>query len=461
MSTALSICGSDSLLNLLYRSFPAAFPPSTTTDSKAAHSSLSLPSGAIQGTNTIASHLSPAIYPAEKYTELQKAEINQWMTLSARLVSSGPENESTESLLRTLNDHLSTRTTLLGSKPSIADAAVYSRLAPMVKGWTAEQQTGRKGHHHIVRFIDFVQNGPVFGLQVSESGKLEIDPNNVKFVHEPVDPREEKERKKKEKAKALASLETPGPTTAKSLSTKTKETVSEAKEAVKGAVDLPIHSKKEKKPKAPKPQKAPAKETPLSPSLIDLRVGHVLKAVNHPNADSLYVSTIACGDPAGSDNTSEYEGQVVRTVCSGLNGLVPLEEMQGRKVVVVCNLKPVKMRGVNSTAMVLACSPKETEGGDGHKGPVELVSPPATAPAGERVNFEGWEGEPEGILNPKKKVWETIQPGFTSSSELEVVFDNTAVEPLAGAEGKKTQARLVTLTGDPCLVKSLIGGTVR
>ena len=461
MSTALSICASDSLLDLLFRSFPIAFPTSTTTNPNAAHSSLTLPSGTIQGTNTIASHLSPAIYPAENYTELQKAEINQWMTLSARLVSLGPENETTQSLLRTLNDHLSTRTTLLGSKPSIADAAMYTRISPIFKGWTAEQRTGKNGYHHIIRFIDFVQNGPVFGLKVPESGRLKIDPSDVKFVPRPVDPREEKERKKKEKAGALASAPENTVSPAKSIPAKAQEAVSEAKDGLKAVVDLPVHSKKEKKPKAPKPQKAPAKEAPLSPSLIDLRVGHILKAINHPNADSLYVSTIACGDPTGSDNTSEYEGQVVRTVCSGLNGLVPLEEMQGRKVVVVCNLKPVKMRGVNSTAMVLACSPKEAAGEDGHKGPVELVSPPTTAPAGDRVGFEGWEGEPEGTLNPKKKVWETIQPGFTSSSDLEVVFDNAAVEQLAGAEGKKKLARLVTSTGGPCTVKSLIGGTVR
>ena len=74
--------------------------------------------------------------------------------------------------------------------------------------------------------------------------------------------------------------------------------------------------KKEKQPKQPKQQKAAAPEKPLSPALIDLRVGHILKAERHPNADSLYVSTIAMGDPAGTDNTSEYEGQVCRTVCS-------------------------------------------------------------------------------------------------------------------------------------------------
>ena len=111
-----------------------------------------------------------------------------------------------------------------------------------------------------------------------------------------------------------------------------------------------------------------------------------MKAVKHPEADSLYVSTIAMGDKEGVEDTAEFEGQVVRTVCSGLNGLVPLEEMQGRKVVVVCNLKPVKMRGIKSSAMVLAASPRLKEGEeDHHAGPVELVSPPPDSKAGERV----------------------------------------------------------------------------
>jgi aminoacyl tRNA synthase complex-interacting multifunctional protein 1 len=197
----------------------------------------------------------------------------------------------------------------------------------------------------------------------------------------------------------------------------------------------------------------------LSPCMIDLRVGHILKAIKHPEADSLYVSTIAMGDKAGSDDTSEYEGQVVRTVCSGLNGLVPLEEMQGRKIVVVCNLKPVKMRGIKSAAMVLAASPRLKEGeADDHKGPVELVNPPADAKAGERVYFEGWKGEPEKVLNPKKKIWETFQPGFTTTDALEVAFDAGVVKELEGKEGL---GKLVTESGGVCTVKTLQGAQVR
>lgn len=396
-----------------------------------------------------------AALSSQKYTPTEEAEIQQWLTTSERLKSADSKSE----ILETLNGHLSSRTTLLGSKPSKADVAIYETLAPLVAKWTPEERTGEKGLPHIVRHIDFVQNAAVFGLALKDDQKVQVNQEEVLYVKPPVDAKAEKERLKKEKAAAAGGEATIADRTkekVKEVKEKAKEVVAEAKGAVAAAAggDKP---KKEKKEKAPKPQKAPAAAAPLSPCLIDLRVGHILKAINHPDADSLFVSTIAMGDPAGED-TTEYEGQICRTVCSGLNGLVPLEEMQGRKVVVVCNLKPVKMRGIKSSAMVLAASPKVKEGEvDDHKGPVELVTPPEGAKAGERVFFEGWKGEPEGILNPKKKIWETFAPGFTTTDNLEAAFDASAVEQL----GKTGVGKLVTESGGVCLVKTLKNAVVR
>jgi tRNA-binding EMAP/Myf-like protein len=45
-----------------------------------------------------------------------------------------------------------------------------------------------------------------------------------------------------------------------------------------------------------------------------------------------------------------------RTIVSGLVNYVPIEDMQNRMVVVLCNLKPAKMRGVESNGMVLCAS---------------------------------------------------------------------------------------------------------
>jgi len=401
-----------------------------------------------------------AAFTSQTYSPTEEAEIQQWLTTSERLKTAGDDKSS---ILDTLNSHLASRTTLLGSKPSKADVAIYETLSPVVSAWTPDERTGEQGRPHIVRHLDFVQNSPQFGLSLKDEQKVKVDQDDVRYVKPPVDAKAEKERLKKEKAAAAAAAaggNKEGGNKEASLVDRTKEKVKEKAAEAKGAAAAAVGAdkpKKEKKEKAPKPQKAAPAAAPLSPALIDLRVGHILKAVNHPDADSLYVSTIAMGDPA-SEDTVEYEGQVCRTVCSGLNGLIPLAEMQGRKVVVVCNLKPVKMRGIKSSAMVLAASPKIKEGEvDDHKGPVELVSPPEGSKAGDRVFFEGWKGEPEGQLNPKKKIWETFQPGFTTNDSLEVAFDASAVQQL----GKTDVGKLVTESGGVCTVQTLKGATVR
>ncbi|KAI5868487.1 nucleic acid-binding protein [Durotheca rogersii] len=407
--------------------------------------------------------LTMASLESQKLSRTEETEVQQWIATSEQLKSS----PSDASILDNLNSHLASRTTLLGTKPSQADIAIYRSLAPTVKSWTPEQRTGQQGHPHILRHLDFVQNSSLFDLKVEEANKIKVDLDEVLYVKPPTDAKAEKERLKKEKAAAAAvSSSAAEDGAAATLVDRTKTAVEAVKDVAAGAKEKAVvgvpestdKPKKEKKEKAPKPQKAPATVTPPSPSLIDLRVGHILKAIKHPEADSLYVSTIAMGDKPGAEDTTEYEGQVCRTVCSGLNGLVPLEEMQDRKVIVVANLKPVKMRGIKSCAMVLAASPRLKEGEtDDHKGPVELVIPPADAKVGDRVCFDGWGGEPEGMLNPKKKIWETFQPGFTTTENLEVVFDGSLVKEA----GKEEVGKLTTASGGICTVTTLRGATVR
>jgi len=435
-----------SLLSLLYRSYPAAISPDATEPDYL--------------------HASSKIFPMVNFGEVDDAEIKTWLNTVTGLKNAQAKNDSAviENILAQVNTHLASRTTLLGAKPSVADIAVYALLAPMVEKWSPEERTGEKGYHHIVRHVDFVQNSKLFALQIPEEEKVVIDVNDVKFVPKPVDPKEEKERKKREKANA----QNPDATVERPIVVgkgKPENPAEAAAEAAAGAPKTNKKEKKEKKEKQPKQPKAPAAPAlSPSPSIIDLRVGHILRAINHPNADSLYVSTIDCGDAPGTENTSldEETGKTVRTVCSGLNGLIPLPEMQNRKIVAVCNLKPVTMRGVKSCAMVLAASPRVAEGEDSHAGPVELVNPPADAPAGERIFFQGWsEGEPEKQLNPKKKVWETFQPGFTTTEDLEVAFDSSAVPVAKEQEGKPALGKLVTASGVVCTVKSLKNATVR
>ena len=77
---------------------------------------------------------------------------------------------------------------------------------------------------------------------------------------------------------------------------------------------------------------------------VDLRVGLIKKAWRHPEADSLYIEEVECGE------------EKPRQVVSGLVNFIPEAQMQMRKCVLVCNLKPANMRGVKSHAMVLAAT---------------------------------------------------------------------------------------------------------
>lgn len=389
--------------------------------------------------------------------------------LTARLAASPNEDAPKQtSRLATLNSHLASRTTILGSKPSVADIALLTHLAPLISSWDAPTRTGEQGYHHIVRHADFVQHSPLFGpLQLDAADRVEINADDVVSPIKPVDAKAEKERKKREKeeaakagaASAAAAGATPSsaapdaatPQEDRSVKEKVKDKAAHIGEAAAAAVGAGGKSKKDKKEKKEKQPKAPQPkpiEKPLGPNLVDMRVGHILKAVQHPNADSLYVSTIACGDAPGTENTEEYEGQVCRTVCSGLNGKVPLDVMNGAKIVVIANLKPVTMRGIKSCAMVFCASTRAKEGEDPHGGTVELLKVPEGANVGDKVYVEGFDGEPEAQLNPKKKVFETVQPGFYTTDNLEVVWDIEKTSLTGEGEAKKTgSGKVITKAG--------------
>ena len=87
--------------------------------------------------------------------------------------------------------------------------------------------------------------------------------------------------------------------------------------------------KKEKAPAAEKPKEAP--EAPMDVGRLDMRVGKIVEVSLHPDAESLYLEKIDCGEPN------------LRTVVSGLVKHVPLNEMANRMVIVLCNLKPAKV----------------------------------------------------------------------------------------------------------------------
>merc|ERR1711981_372744 len=154
-----------------------------------------------------ASKLSSTIFASTTYTDSEKSEIDQWVITSSHLSPSSLETEDkakSSERLSTLNRHLSTRTTILGSKPSVADVSVYLHVRDLVRNWGKEERTGEGGYHHIVRHCDFVQNSGVFDLKLPDGEKVQIDVEEVVAPIKPVDIKAEKARLKKEKEEAAA-----------------------------------------------------------------------------------------------------------------------------------------------------------------------------------------------------------------------------------------------------------------
>ena len=85
---------------------------------------------------------------------------------------------------------------------------------------------------------------------------------------------------------------------------------------------------------------------------VELTVGTVIESKKHPEADKLLVSKIDIGNE-------------VRQIVSGIAEYYSPNEFVGKKVIVVSNLKPAKIRGIESQGMILA--------GD-KKGLLEVIS---------------------------------------------------------------------------------------
>ncbi len=76
---------------------------------------------------------------------------------------------------------------------------------------------------------------------------------------------------------------------------------------------------------------------------VDLKIAQIEKVEDHPNADKLYVLSIKVG---------EFQ----KTIVAGIKKAYKPDELEGKKIVIVDNLEPVTIRGVESQGMLLAAS---------------------------------------------------------------------------------------------------------
>ncbi|KAJ7780643.1 hypothetical protein DFH07DRAFT_729399 [Mycena maculata] len=333
-----------------------------------------------------------------------------------------------EAGLKTLGTQLVPRTFLVSNYLTAADVALYGALHPTI---SKLQPTQYFAHPTVTRYFDHIQTSvpvrtaadalaPAFAL-------VPFDFSDAPRVERKVEAPKKKEKAVKEPAAEAGTSKAAPPAEAAAAPGEGKTQKKEKK-----GKKAPADDAGGKKKGAAPAKAAAADDGEPVPSMIDLRVGHIVDIMKHPDADGLYVEQIDIGEETGP-----------RTVVSGLVNYIPIEQMRDKYLVAVCNLKPASMRGVKSFAMVLCATSK-----DGKDGGIELIQPPANSKPGDRVYFEGNEdATPLSQLNPKKKIFETIQPGFITLDSKEAAWVNPTTKSVHRIRTKEGVCVAPTLVG--------------
>ena len=118
-------------------------------------------------------------------------------------------------------------------------------------------------------------------------------------------------------------------------------------------------------------------------SIMDLRAAKIEKVERHPKADKLYIISLEIGQ--GVTGVREE-----RQIVSGLVQFYTEEQLLGKKIIVAYNLKPAKLRGIESRGMLLAAGDnKGAAGEDGQPSERCEVLDAGDCPTGTRLLPEG------------------------------------------------------------------------
>lgn len=252
------------------------------------------------------------------YSDEERAEIHTWIAFSQKI---------SQEDLQKLDSLLVKRSFLVGNRITAADILTFAAIHDQKLVELVLQLA------HVARWFDHVQHSvypnvvPVtpithraFVFPWLESSSSTPAPVAATETKPPAAP----ENKKADAPKKEEKVEN-----------KKADKKEKAEKAEK-----PAEKKKEEAPKAAteaKPEEAkPLSADGLDPSKLEIRVGQIVKCWNHPESDKLLCEEIDLNE--GS----------IRTIASGLRNFYTAEQMQGRKVLVLANLKERPMAGFKS-----------------------------------------------------------------------------------------------------------------
>jgi methionine--tRNA ligase beta chain len=167
-------------------------------------------------------------------------------------------------------------------------------------------------------------------------------------------------------------------------------------------------------------------EWPLTElSRVEMRVGKILEVSKHPEADSLYVEKVDCGEESGP-----------RTIVSGLVKYCTAEHLLNREVVVLMNLKPRALKGITSNGMLLCASSADHS-------QVDPLAPPRGCAVGDQITFQGHQVAPMAAGNRASKA-----------------FSKIAADLFVDAEGRATYQGVPFMTAHGAVTASIVNGSI-
>lgn len=129
---------------------------------------------------------------------------------------------------------------------------------------------------------------------------------------------------------------------------------------------------------------------------LDLRVGTIVEVNKAPDADTLYLTKIDIG------------GEFL-SIVAGLTKFISSDELIGRNVVVLCNLKPSKLRGYLSEGMIMCAKSADK---------MEVLEPPTNAKPGDLVYCESYDRTPPEVGRDKKRLYDPLAPDMATNDQL-------------------------------------------
>lgn len=234
-------------------------------------------------------------------TPLAQLEVDMWLTFSLQDIG--------DAQLSALNEILLFKTFLVGSNISLADYSVYVAIASSNFG----------KHANVKRWFKHIQ---AIAKPVDSIGTL-VDVSSPTFIPFPLIDGEVTKIVESAAVPSVAATPTAAPIAAAAAP--------EGKKAKE-----PKEGKKDTKAPAAAPATEDSSSSALDPTKLDIRCGVVLKCWNHPDSEKLLCEEI---DMGGGD---------VRQIASGIRAHYEADQLLGKKVVVLCNLKERSIGGFKS-----------------------------------------------------------------------------------------------------------------